>query len=177
MNFVLRIWSFSRKYIWEHPRRIASGNSKSFTFRKNCAYSELFWFVFSCIRTEYGEILRISLYLVQIRENADQNNSEYGHLLRSVNQGLLERCFQKDVTFSFVFLSVSRVIVKILSNIKKRFTKLVEGWKPILGLCIRPSRKHLPNNPWLNVFEFPKAVLLAAPRPLLRRQADSQYAH
>ena len=47
-------------------------------------YSELFWSVFSCIQTEYGEILCISPYLVQIQENADQNNSEYGHFLHSV---------------------------------------------------------------------------------------------
>ena len=31
--------------------------------------SELFWFVYSLIRTEYGEM----------RENTDQNNSKYGH--------------------------------------------------------------------------------------------------
>ena len=50
---------------------------------KKCPYSELFWSVFSRIRTEYGEILRISPYSVQIRENTDQNNSEQGHFLRS----------------------------------------------------------------------------------------------
>ena len=45
--------------------------------RKKCPYSELFWSVFSRIRTEYGEILRM-------RENADQNNSGYRHFLRNV---------------------------------------------------------------------------------------------
>ena len=44
--------------------------------RKNCLYSELFWSVFSRIRTEYGEILRNP---VRMRENTDQNNSEYEH--------------------------------------------------------------------------------------------------
>ena len=43
--------------------------------------------VFSRIRTEYGEILRISPYSVRTAgrcgKNADQNNSEYGHFLRS----------------------------------------------------------------------------------------------
>ena len=39
--------------------------------------------VFSCIRTEYGEILRISPYSVRMRENTDQNNSKCGHSLRS----------------------------------------------------------------------------------------------
>ena len=80
-------------------------------------YSELFWSAFSRIRTEYGEIFRISIspyhfpafglntercsvslispyhfpafglntvYSVLMRESADQNNSEYGHFLRSV---------------------------------------------------------------------------------------------
>ena len=50
-----------------------------------CPYSELFWSVFSRIWTEYREIGSISPYSVQIWENADQNNSEYGHFSRSVD--------------------------------------------------------------------------------------------
>ena len=62
------------------------------TLRKKYRYSELFWSVFSRIRTEYGEILLISLYLVQMRENTDHNDSEYGHLQRSVKSAIeLER--------------------------------------------------------------------------------------
>ena len=53
------------------------------TLRKKCPYSEFFWPAFSQIWTEYGEILRISPYSVRMRENADQNNSEYGHFSRS----------------------------------------------------------------------------------------------
>ena len=49
--------------------------------------------VFSRIRTEYGEILRISPYSVQMRENADQNNSEYGHFLRNVLQIRIKKIF------------------------------------------------------------------------------------
>ena len=44
---------------------------------KKCPYSELFWAAFSRIRIEYGEIQSISPYSVQMRENADQNNSEH----------------------------------------------------------------------------------------------------
>ena len=51
--------------------------------REKCPYSELFWPAFFRIRTEYGEILLISPYSVRMRENTDQNNSEYGHFLRS----------------------------------------------------------------------------------------------
>ena len=54
------------------------------SLRKYCLYSELFWFAFSRTRTEYRTILCISPYSVQMRENANQNNSEYGHLLRRV---------------------------------------------------------------------------------------------
>ena len=39
---------------------------------------------FSTLRTEYGEILRISPYSVRIWKNSDQINSEYGHFLCSV---------------------------------------------------------------------------------------------
>ena len=47
------------------------------SLRKKCSYSDLFWSAFSCIRTEYS--IFISPYSVQMRENADQNNFEYGH--------------------------------------------------------------------------------------------------
>ena len=49
------------------------------TLREKCPYSELLWSVFSRIGTECGEILHISPYSVQMRENTDQSNSEYGH--------------------------------------------------------------------------------------------------
>ena len=44
------------------------------TLREKCPYSEFFWSVFSRILTEYGEILRICPYSVQMRENMEQNN-------------------------------------------------------------------------------------------------------
>ena len=59
------------------------------SLRKKCPYSEFFWSPFSRILTEYGEILRISPYSVQMRENTDQNNFEYGQFLCSV-------CFEKN---------------------------------------------------------------------------------
>ena len=42
--------------------------------REKCPYSEFFWFVFSGIRNEYGEIP----YLVWMRKNAEQRNAKYG---------------------------------------------------------------------------------------------------
>ena len=55
--------------------------------RKKCPYSELFWSVFSRIRTEYGEILRLSPNSVRMTENMDQSNSKYGQLLHSAALG------------------------------------------------------------------------------------------
>ena len=51
---------------------------------KKCPYLELFWSAFSHIRIEYGELRSIFPYSVRMRENGDQNNSEYGHFSRSV---------------------------------------------------------------------------------------------
>ena len=34
----------------------------------------LFWSIFSCIQTEYGDLLRIYPYSVQVQENTDQEN-------------------------------------------------------------------------------------------------------
>ena len=56
----------------------------SLSLRKKYLYLELFWSVFSSIRTEYGVILRVSPYSVGMRENMNQNNSEYEHLLHNV---------------------------------------------------------------------------------------------
>ena len=53
------------------------------TLRKKYPYSELFWLVFSHIRTEYGKIGSIFPCSVRVRENTDQNNSEYGQFSRS----------------------------------------------------------------------------------------------
>ena len=45
--------------------------------RKEFPYSELFWFVFSRIRAEEGEIRSISPYSVRMQESTDHNNSEW----------------------------------------------------------------------------------------------------
>ena len=50
---------------------------------QKCPYSKSFWSVFCRNRTEYVETGSISLYSVQMRENTDQKNSEYGHLCLS----------------------------------------------------------------------------------------------
>ena len=52
---------------------------ESYPLREKSSYSEFFWFIFSSIRTEYGEIPSFSPYSTQIQENVDHKNSEYEH--------------------------------------------------------------------------------------------------
>ena len=59
-------------------------NLITISLREKCSYSEFSWSFVSRIRTEYEEILRISPYSVQMRENTDQKNSEYGQFSCSV---------------------------------------------------------------------------------------------
>ena len=66
------------------------------SLREKCPYLELFWSVFSRIRTGYGEILRISTYSVRMRENTDQNNSYYGHILRSDNLTIYQNVAREE---------------------------------------------------------------------------------
>ena len=64
--------------------KLSLTNYELLSLRKKCSYTELFWFVFSRIRTKYGDMRSISPYSVRMRESMDQNNSEYGQFLRSV---------------------------------------------------------------------------------------------
>ena len=52
-------------------------NCKSLPLHEKYPYSEYIWSAFSRIETEYGEILSISPYSLQMRENADQKKSKY----------------------------------------------------------------------------------------------------
>ena len=61
----------------------AENEARRLALSEKCPYSELLWSAFSRIWTAYGEILRISSYSVRVRESMDENNSEYGHVLRS----------------------------------------------------------------------------------------------
>ena len=95
--------------------------------REKCPYSELFWSVFSRIWTEYGEIFRISLYSVQMWENVDQHNSEYGHFLRSdpliyflsheeVSTGQFNLLQKSQFRISYILNERLYVIQKIMGN-------------------------------------------------------------
>ena len=53
--------------------------------RKKCPYSDFLWPVFFRIRSEYGETLCISPYSIQMRENTDQKNFEYGHYMTTIS--------------------------------------------------------------------------------------------
>ena len=86
---------------WEFTRFI------KWTLRKKFPYSELFWSVFSRIRTVYGEIRSISRYSVRMQENTDQNNSKYGHFSRSGS--IMWRISSVKKTKSIVYCRFGRI--------------------------------------------------------------------
>ena len=65
----------------------------SLVLRQKCPYSEIFFFFFSRIWTECGEILRISPYSVQMRRNTDQKtlNTDTFHAVLAYLEGLRVR--------------------------------------------------------------------------------------
>ena len=67
---------------WRSIRRIPLLLNQ--TAWKVSSYLELFLSLLLGIRTEYGNILRISPYSVRIRKIIDHKNSENGHFSRSV---------------------------------------------------------------------------------------------
>ena len=88
----------SYKLVSYKKTRNRTGFHHCTTLRKT--YSELFWSVFSRIRTEYGEILRISPYSVRMWGNTDQNDSEYGHFSRSAIDADISDYSLKGVSFA-----------------------------------------------------------------------------
>ena len=81
---ILKLKSFAHEnHSTCQQREIHKHIHKFVTLRKKCSYLELFWSAFSRIWTEYVETQSISTYSVGMRENTDQNNSEYEHFSRS----------------------------------------------------------------------------------------------
>ena len=66
---------------WKKPFEIAFV-CVNLWLRKKCPYSELFWSAFSRIGLNTESVF--SLNARKCGKNADQNNSEYGHLLRNL---------------------------------------------------------------------------------------------
>ena len=60
---------------------------------------------FNCIKSG-----SISPYLVRMQENVDQNNSKYGHILRSVRDSwrVLPKSKSSHLTLFFFFVNISK---------------------------------------------------------------------
>ena len=70
---------------------------------------------------EYGEILRISPYSVRMRENADQNNSEFGHFPAVVACNVWYRinAFLKGVLICWK-IAIKMIIAVYWTNTRRR---------------------------------------------------------
>ena len=75
-------------------------HSLTLSLREKCPYFGFFWSVFSGIQTSYSDISPCS---VQMRENTDQTNSEYGHFtqcLVNTSQNLLGPWLEGEVSLA-----------------------------------------------------------------------------
>ena len=74
---------------------------------KSVQIRSYFWYLFSCIRTEYGEILRISPFQSECGKIPTRNNSLFGHFSRSarVRENPCSRLFYAVITSWFIFAS------------------------------------------------------------------------
>ena len=94
-----------------------------YSLRENYPYSELFWSAFSRIRTEYGQILRISPYSVRMRENTDQKNSEYGKFFE----------WFLNISNSSIYMNHQYITVKIITYLNwerhKYFPRFNTAWR------------------------------------------------
>ena len=93
-----------------------------------CPYSKFFWSVFSSIRTEYGDILRISPYSVRMRENMDQKNSECGHFSCSV---FFKKRLLKIILKTSVLKNLRNVLKNICSEHFKTIIRKIHSVQPL----------------------------------------------
>ena len=102
-------------------------------------YSGLHFPIFGLNMERYS-ILRISPYSVWMQENADQNNSDYKHFLRSVVSWCLTRC-EKSTSYLDSFLILSCLI--ILHNFENTWACLITPirnyWVTLLLLRKMPN--------------------------------------
>ena len=93
-------------------------------------YGAFFWSVSSRIRTEYGKILRISPYSVQMRKNTDQEKLRIWTLFTQWNRGPETR-FWLNITFV--------LLVDFMSDlIYSSFLQACGDNETLLHLCLLP---------------------------------------
>ena len=119
-----------------------------YRLREKFPFSELFWSAFFRIRTGYGEIRSIFPYSVRMQENADQNNSEYGHFLRSYRASFFRfNSFQSQFEpFYWLFQCGFLIFCAFVPNSWDFFQ--------FIGIRERLTMKPLVNLFWILSFEF-----------------------
>ena len=104
----------------------------------------VFWSVFSRIRTESGEILRISPYSVRMRENTDHKNSDYRHFTQWIWWINYKKYWPVSCPCSYLFRCFSLYWHKQKHYMSDLICthKIFLLWKRIQW-CIKTSAKHL----------------------------------
>ena len=97
------LWTFHVIRIWSGVR------VKYIHCVKSVQIRSIFW-VFSCIRIEYGELFRISPYSVRMRENMDQKKLCIWELFM---QWFIFKIFQIDINYLLKRIGAGTSIIKM----------------------------------------------------------------
>ena len=116
--------------VWLHLVLQYFSNDRSPSLRKMCLFSKLFWSVCSRIWTEYGESC-ITLYSVRMRENTDQNNSQFEHFSRSACVAILKKELTLCSGTATIGNSPWNNKWPISISNKSHFPNLVSNWKQL----------------------------------------------
>ena len=105
--------------------------------QKHCAKSVQiwsdFWSVFSLIRTEYGEILRISLHSIRMRENMDQKSLRIWTLFKQckyyVSENSLELLVLNVLYIFEYFIWILKCLEEIWSTNILSFSQVADRFR------------------------------------------------
>ena len=119
-TFFIILTIINRYHFLTKPKWTTLKNFILHHYVKSVQIRSFFWSVFSCIRTEYGELLHKSTYSFQIQENTDQRKLRIRTLFTQCMRQLLAmtkillgwqnrlKLFLKLNPYSLILLEVSR---------------------------------------------------------------------
>ena len=109
---------------------------------KSVQVRSFFWSVFFRIRTEYGDLLRKSLYSVRIRENKDQKKLRVWTFLRCGGDSQHLFVFKNEFLVRQLFWNFSNIWYVLLAKpTRKFFSDLIKKDYVAYSYEIDPDRK------------------------------------
>ena len=115
---------------------------------KSVQIQSFFWSVFSCFRTEYGDLLPKSPYSVRIQENTDQKKLRIWTLFKQC----LPSSYRMSVTYKFSKMSLMPILYPTILK-KKYFRGELFSNKDIFQMFCSTCDAHIISAYWSIFFE------------------------